>query len=89
MIDQVWQFLADLYKENQFFQGAGVIALVSAVLTGIWMYMRQIPQMIWSTLIYYASISVELQDHAPSFEWLARYTVDEFKKRNSGPFFSY
>lgn len=73
----------ELLTNNDFLQGGVILAM----LTASWMYLRSIPLRLWDTFLYYSSISVELQDHCPSFAWLASYSTDEFKARNSGPFF--
>lgn len=82
-MEAIYEYLQQLIENNQFFTGGAVLG----ILTAVGLYLRQVPFKIWEWIRYFSSISVELQDHSPSFEWLAAYACDIFEQRNCGNFF--
>lgn len=82
-MNYIYDLIKKTIESNDVVSGGLMLGLIAS----IGMYIRPALMKIWNWILYVTSISVELQDYSPNFEWLAAYACDVFEKRQCGHFY--
>lgn len=78
MVDEI----LEIVKNNEFFQGGFLVAVMS----GILMYLRSIPNRIYSFFNRYTTLSISIPDSSAKFNWMSRYVNDKYDGSNYGSY---
>lgn len=68
----IMDFVREQLATNQFFQGAGLVAVMAA----LWGWVRGWPRIIWHWTIYHTTVLVEIPNGDPAFEWIEAWLAN-------------
>lgn len=80
MLDQIWTFILEQLKSNQFLSGGFVLGALSGILYAL----KAIPGKIWDKIKSQFLISVEVPDTDETFRWLINWLAEHpYSKRRA------
>ena len=78
----VLEQILDIFKNNEFFQGGFLVAVMS----GLLFYVKSIPSKLLYIFDRYATLSISIPDSNSHFTWVSRYVNQLYENSNYGKY---